>query len=403
MRCRSCQSNSLKSIIPLGKLPLANALIEKTNVEKSKLYNLEVMLCEECALVQLKDSVAPEDLFSHYFYFSSNSSTMLESAQNLVESLLPQLNEDSQIVEIASNDGYLLKNYMGKGFKVLGIEPAKNVAKVARESGIETLCEFFDANLAKKIAHSGMKADIIHANNVMAHVPDINSFVKGVKILLKQTGVAVIEVPYFLDLIEKLEFDTIYHEHVFYFTLKALKGLFNKNGLLISGFEKLKIHGGSLRLFIAHEDNNTESADLEGAIFQEELKGLYNLETYKGFMRRLEDLKENLLDKLQSLKNDQKKIAAYGASAKGTTLLNYFGIRKELIDFVVDKSSAKIGKLLPGTYLEIKNPEALIEEDVDTALLLTWNFAEEILKEQQKFLDKNKTFLCPLPYVREIS
>ncbi len=397
--CRSCNA-SCQSIIPLGSLPLANALLSSIENIKEQHYNLEVMLCDHCGLAQLRDLIDPKDLFSDYVYFSSNSDTMLRSVADLVDKIYPTLPDNAFIVEIASNDGYLLKNYVKNGFNVLGIDPAKNIAKVANEKGIPTLCDFFSEKLATRLANEGKKADIIHANNVMAHVPDINSFIKGIKCLLKPKGYAVIEVPYFLDLVKKLEFDTIYHEHVFYFSLKALNLVFERHGLVIYDVEKIAMHGGTLRLFIGHSGIFEVKPVVQFMISEENDFGLYTIDTYKTFMDGLEKLKIQLHQVLVDIKTRKLKIAAYGASAKGTTLLNYFGINANHLDFVVDKSTVKQGLYTPGTHLIIKDPKALDEEGIDYALLLVWNFADEIISQQHSFTDAGGQFIIPLPELR---
>lgn len=401
--CRSCASNSLFSIIPLGFLPLANALkkvIKECDVEQK--YNLEVMLCKNCGLAQLKDLIDPKDLFSEYVYFSSNSESMLRSAAELVHRIIPNLNQDAFVIEIASNDGYLLKNYINNGIKVLGIDPAANIAKVANSNNITTMCEFFNEQLAKELAILGKQADVIHANNVMAHVSDINGFIKGIKNLLKPQGYAVIEVPYFLDLVQNLEFDTIYHEHVFYFAVKPLKVAFEMFELEIFNIEKIAIHGGTLRLFVGHFGSNIVQPIINDMIQKEENLKLYSMDTFLNFMKKINNLKINLIRLLKNIKKSGGKIAAYGASAKGTTLLNYFGVNKNYLDFVVDRSSIKHGLFTPGTNLEIKTPNAFITEKVSHALLLVWNFADEIIEQQQEFINSNGKFIFPLPEVKVI-
>lgn len=402
MKCRSCEADSLVSIIPLGKMPLANRLLKNLdNVAASEpRYNLEVMLCEECGLAQLKDIVDPNDLFSDYVYFSSHSDTMLQSAADLVQSLIPSIDNNALVIEIASNDGYLLKNYVEKGIPVLGIDPAANIAKVANESGIPTMCDFFGEAVATNLAREGKLADIIHANNVMAHVPDINGFIKSIKVLLKETGTAIIEVPYFLDLLDKLEFDTIYHEHVYYFSVKPLQDLFERHGLDLFDIEKLSIHGGSLRLFIGHQGVHEIQSIVYDFIQQEEGRDLFSPSIYAQFMAKIHSLKDDLVTTLKRLKSEGSNIAAYGASAKGTTLLNYFGIGKSLIDFVVDRSPAKQNHYTPGTHLSILHPDALQKNKSDYALLLSWNFAEEILKQQTSFRAQGGAFIIPLPEVK---
>ena len=395
INCRSCGQAKLHSIIPLGELPLANGLLNKKQ-EHEPYHNLEVMLCKDCGLAQLKDLIDPKDLFSDYVYFSSNSDGMLKSVAALVERIQPTLPENALVVEIASNDGYLLKNY--KDVEILGIDPADNIAQVANASGIPTLCDFFSEKLAETLVAQGKQADIIHANNVMAHVPDINGFVRGIKLLLRKNGQAIIEVPHFLDLFEKLEFDTIYHEHVYYFGLKPLITLFQRHGLEIFNVEKISMHGGTLRLFVGHKGQHDVSSMIEPILREEEMANLFELGSYQQFMAKIEGLKKELVESLQSLKSTGKRIAAYGASAKGTTLLNYFGVGDNLLDFVVDRSPAKQGKLTPGKQLEIRGPEAL--EHADYAVLLAWNFADEIVLQQADFISKGGKFIFPLPKVK---
>lgn len=402
MKCRSCDSENLSSIIPLGSLPLANALAKQKSNAPANTYNLEVLLCSDCGLAQLKDLINPAELFTDYVYFSSNSETMLHSAYALTKSIISKLNSDSFVVEIASNDGYLLKNYVKSEIKCLGIDPAKNIAKVANQTGIPTLCDFFSETLSKNLYEMHGGADVIHANNVMAHVPDINDFIKGLKVLLKPSGFCVIEVPYFNDLVAKLEFDTIYHEHVYYFSVKPLEQAFKKHGLEIYDIENLTIHGGTLRLFVGHNGIHPVQSIVQELIQEEIQSRLYEIDTYTQFMNKLFILKNSLFSTLNTLKKQGKKIAAYGASAKGTTLLNYFGIGKDILEFVVDRSTTKQGMYTPGTQLSIHSPNALIQNKINYALLLSWNFIDEILKQQQAFTASNGKFIIPLPEVRVI-
>lgn len=400
MICKICASAELHSIIPLGKLPLANALLSKPR--EQDVYNLEVLLCIHCGLAQLKDLIPPSALFLDYVYFSSNSETMLASAKALSQKIMNTLSKDAFVVELASNDGYLLKNYVEGNINVLGVDPAKNIADEANKKGIPTLSNFFTAQLSKEIVERKGKADVIHANNVLAHVPQLQDFVGGIKNLLKDDGFAIIEVPYFLDLVQKLEFDTIYHEHVFYFGLKPLRQLFKQNKLHIFDYEKLSIHGGTCRLYVGHDHVHKEFNRISQEILCEENFGLYQLATFEKFVKNLLVLKENIKNQLMLLKNANKKVAAYGASAKGTTLLNFFDISPELIEFVVDRSVAKQGLYTPGKNFPILQPQDLITHNIDVALLLSWNFKEEIVKQQKEFLDNGGKFLCPLPVVEYI-
>lgn len=398
MNCRSCEHKNLAPVLSLGQMPLANGFRKLETLDQPEpTYPLELMLCENCSLIQLKETVKPEVLFDEYLYFSSNSDTMLHSASMLVKDLIPTLMPSATIIEIASNDGYLLKNYP-KEYTVLGIEPAQNIAAFANAEGIKTICDYFSLTLANQLVSEGISADIIHANNVMAHVPNINHFVAGLKVLLKPGGTAIIEVPYLVKMIEDCEFDTIYHEHVYYFSLIALDKLFTRHQLLISDVELMPIHGGSLRLFI--KQSGQVSNLVRDLLNKENQLGLQSFNYYANFGERILNLRTTLNAELQKLKKNGKKIAAYGASAKGTTLLNFFGVGKELIEFVVDRSPHKQGYYTPGTSLEIRPLTALIDEKIDYALLLAWNFSDEILMQQASYREQGGKFIIPVPEIK---
>jgi len=400
MNCRSCGTNITRSIFSFGKVPLANQLLKPEQLhEEEARHNLEIMLCEACGLVQLKDIIDPGALFSEYLYFSSNSATMLESVSNLVDKISNTLPKTAKIVEIASNDGYLLQYYQQKGFDVLGVEPAKNIAAHANAKGIPTRCEFFTGHFADKLKEESLQADIIHANNVMAHVPDINDFALGIQKLLAPQGMAIIEVPYLLNLINNVQFDTIYHEHVYYFSLLPLRSLFERHNLTIFDVEKIPVHGGSLRLYVGHKDQHHISQAVSDMYDTEcELK-VQEYSYYKEFANNISRLKTALCNQLELIKKQNKRIAAYGASAKGTTLLNYFEIGEGLIDFVVDISPFKHGYHTPGTHLKINPVEYLSKEKIDYTLLLTWNFLEEILNQQEEYRVNGGKFIIPIPEV----
>lgn len=397
--CRSCEAPLQEKIVSLGTMPLANSLLSSEQLqEKEGVFPLDLYLCTACSLVQLKQNVSAKVLFKNYFYFSSYSDTMLASARDISQKMIQQkgLKEDALVVELASNDGYLLQYYVEKNIPVLGIDPAENIAAVANERGVPTLSEFFSKELAQTLKDQNKKADIIHANNVLAHVPALRNFVEGIKVLLKPTGTAVIEVPYVLDMIEKHEFDTIYHEHLCYFSLTALDKLFERAGLQISDVEKLEIHGGSLRLFITHQ--NAPQSECVRALLETETKmGMKTPAYYKNFAETIQENKTLLVSLLDTLKKAGKTIAAYGASAKGSTLLNVFGINKERLDFVVDRSQAKQGYYTPGSHLPIYAPEKLLEHKPDYVLLLTWNFKDEILKQQDAYRSQGGKFIIPVP------
>lgn len=402
--CRSCGRPDLSTILSLGKTPLANALLTREQLnEIEPTYELDLVFCPSCYLIQITETVPSEKLFREYFYLSSFSETLLRHSEENVQQLIGLENLDSRslVIEIASNDGYLLQYYKRAGVPVLGIEPAGNIAEIAERSGIPTLCDFFNAELAKTLVEDGKHADIIHANNVLAHVPDLNGFIRGLHSLLKDTGVAVVEVPYVKDMIDRHEFDTIYHEHLCYFSLTALNNLFRRHSLIITDVKHLSIHGGTLRIY-ARKQNALDSGQSNTVheMLAQEAKWVGNSEFYRGFSVKIEHLRSELLSMLSRLKADGKRIAVYGASAKGSTLMNYFGIGGSLLDFVVDRNTIKQGHYTPGTHLPIYSPAALLKEMPDYVLLLTWNFADEILHQQAEYRKHGGRFIIPIPELR---
>lgn len=402
-KCRSCVCTELIPVLDLGTTPLANSLLRENEInQKEDRFPLNLVFCPQCSLVQITETVPKEKLFREYLYFSSFADTALENAKSLVNRLIEkwQLNEKSMVVEIASNDGYLLKNYIEKNVPVLGIEPALNIAKFAQEKGIPTIAEFFDLGLARELVKKGTKADVIHANNVLAHVSSLKEVVEGFSILLKDTGRAVIEVPYVRNLVDKIEFDTIYHEHLCYFSVTSVDKLVKQFGLFVEDVELIPIHGGSLRLFISKVECKRDVSPEAKRLFKEEAATINQPQYYLDFTRKVQKLRTDLLACLKVLKNQGKSIAAYGASAKGSTLLNFCGIGSETLDFVTDRSVVKQGWYTPGTHLPILDPKVLSERMPDYVLLLSWNFSEEILLQQQDYRKQGGKFIIPVPEVR---
>jgi SAM-dependent methyltransferase len=406
-QCRSCGSSHGMEALDLGRQPLANNLLPAGGLEgeTEPRCPLRLAVCLDCHLMQLLDLVPPTQLFSEYLYFSSFSDSMLQHARLAVSRYANEfaLGEKNLVVEVASNDGYLLQYFKERGIPALGIEPAENIAKVAEQKGIETRVEFFTKELAEALVREGKSADLILGNNVFAHAPNTNDFVAAISSLLKPSGRAILEFPWGLEMVRNLEFDTIYHEHVFYFNLVPLIPLFQRHGMEIFRVERLPIHGGSLRIFASRKGDYEVEDSVRELLREERESGVETAEHYSLFTDAVERLREKLLSMLHLIKSEGGTIAAYGASAKGSTLLNFCNIGLETLEFIADRSTYKQGRLSPGMHLPILPAEALVERKPDYALLLTWNFAQEILSQQETYRTEGGRFIIPIPQPRVVS
>jgi SAM-dependent methyltransferase len=402
LRCRSCEAPLRHSFADLGSTPLANSYLEPEQLDgPERFYPLHAYVCATCFLVQLPAVAAPEEIFADYAYFSSYSTSWVEHARRYVDDAVERfrLGPESRVVEVASNDGYLLRHLVERGIPVVGIEPAANVAEAARAVGVPTLVRFFGRTTAEEVRADGA-ADLLVANNVLAHVPDLNDFVAGIAVLLAPSGAATLEFPHLLRLIEETEFDTIYHEHFSYFSLLSVERVFAAHGLELFDVEELTTHGGSLRIYARHSGaSDGRSARVDELRERELAAGLGDLEVYSRFEERVRAAKRDLLDFLIDARREGKSVVAYGAAAKGNTLLNYCGIRSDFVDYVVDRSPHKQGRYLPGTRLPIHAPERVTETRPDYLLILPWNLKDEIVEQMAHVREFGCRFVTPIPTV----
>jgi hypothetical protein len=402
--CRFCGTVLRYTFVDLGMSPLAESWLKPSQLNQMEpFYPLHVYVCERCFLVQLEEFESPHHIFSDYAYFSSYSETWLQHAKVYVEMAMKRfgLNGSSQVVEVASNDGYLLRNFVDKGIKVLGIEPAANIAKVAVEKGIPTVVKFLGEDTAHRLVSEGTKADLLIGNNVLAQVPNLNDFVQGMKILLKPQGTITMEFPHLMQLIAKNEFDTIYHEHFSYLSFTTVETVFAAHGLTLYDVEELPTHGGSLRIYARHAEDSSQAVSRRAKDLRsrEEAAGFTRLETYFSFTEKVKETKRKLLDFLIRAKRERKSVAAYGAAAKGVTLLNYCGVRSDSIDYAVDLSPFKQGLFMPGIHIPIFHPDKIKETKPDYVLILPWNIKDEVMRQMEHIRDWGGQFVVPIPEV----
>ncbi|MPR12094.1 class I SAM-dependent methyltransferase [Microvirga tunisiensis] len=397
--CRSCGSMHLSIVLDLGRQPLANALLTGDELTKPEpVFPLEVVVCEACGLAQVGETIPPAVLFGKdYPYFSSFIPSLVEHSRKHAQELMEEfsLGRNDLVVEVASNDGYLLKNFVEAGIPTLGIDPAAGPGSAAVAAGVPTRTAYFGATIARELAAQGYRPKVMLANNVLAHVSDINDFVAGFAIMVADDGIIEFEFPYVRDLVDRCAFDTIYHEHVFYYSLAALEPLFLRHGLYLVDVMRLEIHGGSLRLRVGKMPVKSER--LKALQEEERVAGVGRVTYFRDFACRVERVRRELRDMLGTYRQEGRSIAAYGAAAKGATLLNFLALPEETISFVVDRNAHKVGKYMPGVRLPIRDVSEIRRTQPDYLLILTWNFADEVVEQQRDYRDAGGTFLCPIP------
>jgi SAM-dependent methyltransferase len=404
-RCRFCANKLTHTFVDLGMSPLCESYLSAEQVNQGEIfYPLHVYVCEECFLVQLQQYVSAAAIFEEYAYFSSYSDSWLAHAKKYTEDMIARfgLSAASHVVELASNDGYLLQYFVARGVPALGIEPAANVAKAAVEKGVPTLVKFFNEGLAAELAAEGKRADLLLGNNVLAQVPDLNSFVAGMKILLKPGGVITMEFPHLLRLIDENQFDTIYHEHFSYFSFFTAEKIFAAHGMKLFDVDEIPTHGGSLRIYACHAEDGSKlvTARVEDLRSREKAAGVGHVDLYSSFTEQVKETKRALLEFLIGAKREGKSIAGYGAPGKGNTLLNYCGIRTDFLDYTVDRNPYKHGKFLPGTHIPIHAPDRIRQTKPDYLLILPWNLQQEIMKQNAFIREWGGKFVVPIPRVK---
>lgn len=405
--CRHCASTSLETFVDLGKMPLANSFLQADELDRPQpSYPLHARVCRSCLLVQVPEVVPPQDIFHEYAYFSSFADTWTRHAHEFVDRMESELrlSTESQVVEIASNDGYLLRHVVERGIPAFGIEPAGNVAEAAIARGVPTIIDFFDGRLAADLVDSGIRADLLVANNVLAHVPDINDFISGLAKVLSEDGLLTVEFPHFLRLLEDVQFDTIYHEHFSYLSLMVVERMFSKHGLRVRDVEELPTHGGSLRVHAVHAHRADGTGPGLVSVRQDEHRaGIGVLDTYRGFQTEVERCRRSLLEFMDRCSSDRSTVVGYGAAAKGNTLINYCGLDRRDISVVADRNPHKQGRFLPGSHIPVVPPGRLEEISPGWVLILPWNLKDEIMSQLEHLRDQGARFLTAVPQVEVIT